>query len=86
MSTREEELTALGWRKKSITSEPRLSELVQLYRQIGCAVHLEPLDPSGHPACKDCMPSVAGDHQIIYIRKPGIDHTDDDDGEPLGND
>jgi hypothetical protein len=47
LTTREEELTALGWQKKSITSEPRLSELVQIYHRIGCDVHLEPFDPFG---------------------------------------
>ena len=86
MTAREVELAALGWQKKSITGEPRLSELVQAYRRIGCEVHLEPFDPFGQPGCRECMPSTTENLQTIYIRKPEIENADDHEDEPPGND
>ena len=78
MTTREAELGAQGWQKKSTVDEPRLSELVQTYRRIGCAVHLEPFDPREQPGCNDCMKSDPDRYKTIYIRKTGIDKVEDD--------
>ena len=85
MTAREEKLAALGWQKKSTTGEPRLSELMQAYRRIGCEVHLEPFDSSGQPGCRECMHPKAEDLQTIYIRKPGSESTDDHGEDPPGN-
>lgn len=83
MTTREEELAVQGWQKKSTVDEPRLSELVQAYRRIGCDVHLEPFDPSGQPDCNRCMQTVAGNCKTIYIRKTRVSGTDDLTDEPI---
>ena len=41
--TREEELVGLGWTRRFIACEPRLSESVELYESLGFEVLLEPL-------------------------------------------
>ena len=67
--TRENELIARGWQKKSTYDEPRLSELVEAYREIGYDVHLEAFDPEDEPGCTECMKSQANRYKTIYIRK-----------------
>ena len=78
MTSREAELVAQGWQKKSTMDEPRLSELVLAYRRIGCAVHLEPFDPFAQPDCRDCMKADPGRYKTIYIRNPRLENIDED--------
>jgi hypothetical protein len=42
--TREEELKKEGWEKRFIIDEPRLSEMVEQYKELGFEVLLEPVD------------------------------------------
>jgi hypothetical protein len=67
--TRENELTREGWQKQSTNDEPRLSELVEAYKEIGYEVHLEPFQPEEEPGCKECIKSQADRYKTIYIRK-----------------
>jgi hypothetical protein len=69
LTRREAELTAQGWQKKTTVDEPRLSELVQAYRRIGCEVHLEPFDPFEQPSCSECLKTTAKSYKTIYVRK-----------------
>jgi hypothetical protein len=71
VTTREEELAGQRWQRKTTIDEPRLSELVQAYRRIGCEVRLEPFDPSGHPDCNECMKTAGQDCKTIYVRQIG---------------
>jgi hypothetical protein len=67
--TREGELISAGWEKRFIACEPRLSEVVAMYEEIGFEVCLEPLPPKeeleqasceekGCTACFDVDPEV----------------------------
>jgi hypothetical protein len=67
--TREEELTGKGWQKQSTNDEPRLSELADMYQEIGYQVHLEPFHPEEEPGCTECMKLQADRYKTIYIRK-----------------
>jgi hypothetical protein len=40
--TRQDELARQGWQRKSTYDEPRLSEMADMYKDIGLEVHLEP--------------------------------------------
>ena len=66
---RREELIHEGWEKQSTYDEPRLSELVETYREIGYEVHLEPFHPEDEPGCTDCMKMQADRYMTIYTRK-----------------
>ena len=68
-STREEKLTEQGWTRQSTNDEPRLSELVQLYRDIGYEVHLEPFHPEEEPGCSECMNNSVERYKTIYVKK-----------------
>ena len=66
----EKELALKGWVKKTTTDEPRLSELVDMYEQIGLEVRLEPFDPRAQPGCSECMKASPEKYMTIYTRRP----------------
>jgi hypothetical protein len=74
---REDELIAAGWERRFIACEPRLSEMVSMYKEIGFEVLLEPLPSkeeigqsgcidSGCTACYDADPER---YRIIFTRQ-----------------
>ena len=56
--TREEELRRQGWNRQATYDEPRLSEMVATYREIGLEVHMESFHPDEEPGCTDCMAAM----------------------------
>ena len=77
---REEELLKAGWERRFLAGEPRLSEMVELYRSIGFEVLVEPLPTKEEMAeeggCSDrgCTACLDGDpdrYRIIYTRACG---------------
>ncbi|RJX32692.1 MAG: hypothetical protein C4525_09885 [Desulfarculus sp.] len=80
---KEAQLRAQGWRKQFMTDEPRLSEAVQEYRELGFEVHLEAVDSaacSEAGGCVSCfeMPEAAARYKIIFTRKALGPCPDDD--------
>jgi len=67
--TREEELRREGWEKRFTIDEPRLSEVVEQYKELGFEVLLEPVDLSSEE-CTTCLknPAVSQRHKTIYTR------------------
>ena len=64
-----------GWERRSIAQEPRLSEIVELYGELGFEVRIEDLAPDD-PACRDtgckvCFedPEVVGQMKVVYTRR-----------------
>ena len=49
---RDEILEKEGWARQFVANEPRLSEAVELYKEVGFDVHLEPLPKE--PSCESC--------------------------------
>jgi hypothetical protein len=76
MTKREEELIKEGWQRRFVTSEPRLSEMVEMYEETGFEVHLEPLPAVEEPdedseecqACNICFEGFEGEYRVIYTR------------------
>ena len=67
---KEEELKKKGWTRQFVTDEPRLSEAVELYREIGYEVHLEDATMDElNQMCVNCLPADCDKYKIIYIRK-----------------
>jgi len=65
--SREEELQKQGWEKRFTTDEPRLSEAVEQYAEIGFEVHLEPFDMSSED-CTSCLVASSDRYKTIYTR------------------
>jgi hypothetical protein len=71
-----------GWVKQFIANEPRLSEAVDLYRESGFDVHLEPLpkgqecdacagtgNQKGQGECRVCFEGFEDQYKIIFTRR-----------------
>ena len=66
--TPEEKLLQQGWGKRATYDEPRLSEMVEMYEQIGLDVHLEPFNPENEKGCTGCMQLRPELYKTIYTR------------------
>jgi len=67
---KEKELEEEGWVKQTTIGEPRLSEIVELYRSLGYEVRLEPvkLDELDEE-CRRCYESEVDEVKTVYVRK-----------------
>ena len=68
------ELSQLGWTRRTIMDEPRLTELVDAYKDLDLEVHLEPLTQEilkelGEE-CKACYIDHWNNYKIIFTREP----------------
>jgi len=79
---RENELVQAGWERRFIACEPRLSEMVEMYKEIGLKVHLEPLptteemEAESTKTCADSGCTVCFDvdrerYRIIFTKQAG---------------
>ena len=69
MLSREQELSKEGWTKQSTHDEPRLSDIVEMYEEMGLEVLLEPYNPDEEPGCTECMRSGIREYKTIYTRE-----------------
>lgn len=67
MSHREEELRKNGWSKQTTIDEPRLSELVELYKELGLDVRIEPV-AKDEMKCMKCISAQPDRYKTIYTR------------------
>ena len=65
----EQNLVQTGWEKQATYDDPRLSEMVEMYKEIGLEVHLEPFDPENEEGCTVCMQLTPEKFKTIYTRK-----------------
>jgi hypothetical protein len=64
---RQQELEKEGWVKRFTTDEPRLSEAIEQYKEIGFEVLLERVDTSSED-CTSCMTAFIDRYKTIYTR------------------
>ncbi len=64
---REVQLAKLGWKKQTTYDEPRLGELVEMYKEMGLEVRLE--EPDKLDECSACYDASAGKLKTIYTRE-----------------
>ncbi len=64
-----DDLAAAGWRRMSTIDEPRLSELIELYRESGFEVLLRPVSREElGDACAECLLAQSERFRTIYVR------------------
>jgi hypothetical protein len=66
--SREEELNKEGWMKRFTMDDPRLSEAVEQYKELGFEVLLEPVNTSSEE-CTTCFIAFIDRYRTIYTRK-----------------
>ncbi|MBF0524354.1 MAG: hypothetical protein HQK56_04580 [Deltaproteobacteria bacterium] len=65
----QEDQTKQGWARQFMTGEPRLSEAVAAYEDIGFEVRLDPVDLTEEDGvCKSCLKWAPEEFKVIYTR------------------
>ena len=72
--TPEEKLISEGWQKKATYDDPRLSEMVAEYEEIGLDVHLEPFVAENEDGCTGCLQVFPEQFKTIYTREKSKDN------------
>jgi hypothetical protein len=63
-----------GWTMRTTIDEPRLSELVELYEELGLEVMLRPVSQAElGEQCAECMMADPDRYRTIYTRPRGDD-------------
>lgn len=57
-----------SWTRQNVMDEPRLSEIVEMYEELGFEVRLEPFDPDAEEDCHTCLAREPERYKIIYTR------------------
>jgi hypothetical protein len=64
------DLQKQGWTKRTISGEPRLSEIVEEYEALGFDVHLEPVNLGKiDKQCRICYRECFDKIKTVYVRK-----------------
>ena len=71
--TTEEKLIKEGWEKRATYDDPRLSEMVEMYKKIGLEVLLEPINAENEDGCTGCMQLFPEQFKTIYTRQKSGD-------------
>jgi hypothetical protein len=59
-----------GWKKKGVYDEPRLSELVDMYKEIGFEVLVLDYEANtDNSQCNECIKKNPEKYKILYTRK-----------------
>ncbi len=64
----EEEARAQGWKRNFVADEPRRSEMMETYRELGFAVITVPISLDSAD-CTECMTANPDAFQVIYTKK-----------------
>ena len=64
-----DKLISKGWEKRATYDDPRLLEMVDMYKEIGLEVHLEPFNAANEQGCTGCMELFPDQFKTIYTRK-----------------
>ena len=69
--SRQQELENQGWTRQFTADEPRLSEAVEEYQELGFEVLVEPLDPQemAEGECATCLMAQCDRYGVIYTRR-----------------
>jgi hypothetical protein len=82
-------LEGRGWTKKFVASEPRLTQAIEMYKEAGFEVHLEPLPKEAEcetcageedkDECRICFEGFEEMYKIIFTRpkESGVESEDE---------
>ena len=60
-----------GWVRRSILDEPRLSEVVEMYEEMGLEVLVIDMDPDLADGCDICITGESEKMKVVYTRGRG---------------
>lgn len=62
-------LVGAGWEKRATYDEPRLSEIAELYKELGFEVYIQPFNPDEETHCAECLKFSPEKYKTVYTRK-----------------
>ncbi|UCD26751.1 MAG: hypothetical protein JSV75_01100 [Candidatus Bathyarchaeota archaeon] len=67
---KKESLEKEGWIRQTTIGEPRLSEIIELYKSLGYEVSLESVNPDDlDEECRRCYEKEINEVKTVYVRK-----------------
>ncbi len=58
-----------GWDQRGIYDEPKLSEIAEMYKELGFEIKIEPIKPELVKGCSECMKSSPCNYKVLYTKK-----------------
>lgn len=68
---KEHPLEKEGWERRSILDEPRLSEVVGMYEEMGLEVLVIEMTPDLADGCEECIAGKQEKLSLVYTRSRG---------------
>jgi hypothetical protein len=69
VSNQRMQLVESGWTRRTVTDEPRMSELAELYRELGFEVKILPVAPEDLDHCTKCLEEDWARFKTIFTRR-----------------
>lgn len=66
-----------GWEKRGIYDDPKLTQIVKMYKEIGFSVKVEPfkpgiesgIEPGIETECTECIKENPDKYKVLYTKK-----------------
>ena len=58
-----------GWKKRGIYDDPKLTQIVKMYEEIGFSVKIEPFKPDMETGCTECIKENPDKYKVLYTKK-----------------
>ena len=62
-----------GWERRGIYDDPKLTQIVKMYEEIGFSVKVEPFKPGKEPGietgCTECIKENPDKYKVLYTKK-----------------
>ncbi len=71
LETRSEE-----WVRRGIYDDPKLSQIINMYEEIGFTVRVEPFKPGMEPGCIECIKENPDKYKVLYTKRNGPERED----------
>jgi hypothetical protein len=61
------------WIKRGVYDDPRLTEVLNMYEEIGFMVKIEPYSPDIEVLCNECVKQNPEKYKVLYTKKNDAD-------------
>lgn len=58
-----------GWERRGIYAEPKLTQISEMYEELGFLVMLKPFNPEIEAGCTECIKENPDEYKVLYTKK-----------------
>ncbi|MBC8442165.1 MAG: hypothetical protein H8D87_21065 [Deltaproteobacteria bacterium] len=58
-----------GWERRGVYDDPRLTQILKMYEEIGFIVKIEPVRPEIEAGCTECTKENPDKYYVLYTKK-----------------